>query len=126
MPAATKASSLDSTQQKQRKEDDKKGVARLDVATYKEILNLHVEEITRHKLSKKCSEKMQLQMEASQKWNGFWSLAAKQERKKKRRPSTVIASKKRKARKARNEIFTRMNNLTKPVVHLLDNPDLFL
>ena len=48
------------------------------------------------------------------------------EGKKKRRPITVLESKKRKVHKARNKILKRMNDLTKPIAPLLNNPDLHL
>ena len=63
---------------------------------------------------------------SSQEWNGFWSQAAKMERKKKRKPLTVVQSKKRRKKKALSVVLERMHDTRRPFAHLLDNPDLWL
>ena len=61
-------------------------------------------------------------------WNGFWSKAAKAERKKRRKPLTVTESKERKKQRAMSKVLKRLNDPDdlRPVSHLLDNPDLYL
>ena len=61
-------------------------------------------------------------------WNGFWSKAAKAERKKRKKPLTVTESKERKKQRAMSQVLKRLNDLNdlRPVCHLFDNPDLYL
>lgn len=62
----------------------------------------------------------------SEVWTGFWTAASKAERKKRRKPLTVVESKRRRGVKARRELIKQMNDYTRPMCHLFDNPDLYL
>ena len=100
-----------------------KGDRAMDVASFREILRIHRLDNDEFSQNRDTCHHRQ---KTSDEWNGFWSKAAKVERKKKRKPLTVVQSKEKKKKKLRSEIIRRLNDFKKPVCHLFENPDLHL
>ena len=97
----------------------------MDVASFREILR--IQRLDHDEFSKNHDTGRHGQ-KTSEEWNGFWSKAVKVEQKKRRKPLTVIESKNRRKKKARTEVCRRLNDPRdlRPVIPLLDNPDLYL
>ena len=63
------------------------------------------------------------ELETTDMWNGFWTAAAKMQKRKRKKSLTVSEKKKREAVKARKTVLKRMaTEITKPVTHLLNDP----
>ena len=95
----------------------------MDVASFREILR--IQQLDNDEFAQNCDNGQQ-RRKTSEEWNGFWSKAVKVEQKKRRKPLTVVKSEDGRKKKAMTKVCQRMNDFRKPVVHLLNNPGLFL
>ena len=100
---------------------DKKVGRMMDVASFREMSRIQSLDNAEFEHDADAESKKKA---TSEKWNGFWSRAAKMEGKKKRKPLTVVQSKHRRKKKARSDVFKMMDG-RKPITHLLGNPDLY-
>ena len=97
----------------------------MDVASFREILRIQRLDNDEFSQNRDTGQRRQ-KSKTSEEWNGFWSKAAKAERKKRRKPLTVVESKEKRKKKAMTKLHQRVNDFRKPFVHLLDDPDLYL
>ena len=103
---------------------DSKGDRTMDVASFREILR--IQRLDNDEFLSQNRDTVGRRQKTSEEWNGFWSKAVKVEQKKRRKPLTVVESEDRRKKKAMTKVCQRLNDYRKPVVHLLNNPDLFL
>ena len=85
-------------------------------------MKLHKKDMEEYKAQKATQEVDEKHVDNTEQWNSFWKSAAKIERKKRRRPLTVKEAKRREFVKAKKEIVARMEDTTRPMCHLFDNP----
>ena len=92
-----------------------------DISSFKEILNIQKQDMADFKASKAIGRVIPAEVVTTDKWNAFWTAAAKMEQKKRRKSLTVTEKKKRKSIKARKTILKRMTVLTKPVTRMIND-----